>query len=152
MRPALLLAANAAAQLAFSSALGWAMLLPLQPWGEAFRPYFPRGSMLAAHMDWIILGLCQFAASWCMDRWPETESRVAARLLVFGGWVNPTAYVFRGFGVDAFVLEFDSAVHVAATLLSGASAACVLVGWCLLASSLWSVAAGAKEDEDRKRR
>jgi len=141
MDPVKTLAANAAAQLLFSCVLGTLMLVPMQPWGAWLAAHLPLRALLSAHLDWIMLGLSQLGAAFVMDRFPdETESPRTARLLVFGGWVNPTAYVFRGFGVDAFVLG-GGPTQVAAALLAGVSALSLVAAWAAIVAGL---AGGAK--------
>jgi hypothetical protein len=111
MTPEQLLAGNGAAQIAFSSLMGWLMLVPRQPWGKRFTQLRSRDF---AHARWI------------------------AYALVFGGWVNPVPYVLRAFGINAFSLSGDAKQRASAALsglssllITGAWIAIVIDWWCL---------------------
>jgi hypothetical protein len=47
-------------------------------------------------------------------------------LMVFGGWINPLAYVFRAFGVNAFQFSGGLLQRFAAAL-GGVSSAAIVV-------------------------
>jgi hypothetical protein len=53
---------------------------------------------------------------------------------VIGGWLNPLTYVFRGYGVNAFVLA-GAPGQRSASLLGLASSLALATGWGLLAYS-----------------
>ncbi|MBK7859450.1 MAG: hypothetical protein IPJ65_12665 [Archangiaceae bacterium] len=132
MAPPELLSFNAAAQIAFSSLLGWAMLVPMQPWGARFAPRAAlRPALRSAHLDWLMLAFMQFGAAYLLDRWPVTHAPAVAALLVFGGWLNPVPYVMRGFGVDAFSFSGGWKQKLSAGL-SGISSLAITAAWLLV--------------------
>ena len=107
MSPVRALAASGFLQLAISSLLGFAMLVPRQPWMRSAARDARRvrtRDLVAAHVDWIMLALVELAAAWTIDRFAIAHAGWIAALLIAGGWLNPLPYVARGFGVDAFVL------------------------------------------------
>ena len=130
-----LLQLNAGAQILASSVMGTLMLLPLQPW----FPWKAPGKMFkefgAAHLDWFMLGFMQHVAASILSQQvslghPEAAAEVSAisKLLVFGGWMNPTAYIFRGLGIDAFVLGGSKKQFMAA-LLGAVSSSAIILAW-----------------------
>src|SRR4051812_630394 len=120
IRPIALLAFNGSLQILVSSLLGTAMLVPMQPWGRALLPKLNMKALLAVHLDWLMLAFMQFAAAFVMAQWPLTASVPAAWLLVYSGWMNATPYLFRGFGINAFVLA-GPPKQLATALLAGTS-------------------------------
>ena len=136
MDPIKLLTFNAGLQILFSSLFGVVMLVPMQPWGKALRAKIPAKASLAAHLDWIMLGLAQGVAAVGISAFGSPEGLVAPTLLIFGGWVNPTPYLFRGFGVNAFVLG-GGRLQVLASSLAGLSSLAIIAAWSLLLYS-WS--------------
>jgi hypothetical protein len=129
--PALLLAGNAGAQVLVSSLLGTFMLVPMQPWGKQLAVRVNMKALLSTHLDWLMLAFMQFAAAFIMDRWAGTQSLVVAMLLVFGGWTNPTPYLLRGFGINAFVMA-GGAKQRAAAAVAGMSSLAIIAGWAIL--------------------
>lgn len=138
MRETWLLALNAALQIIVSSSLGFAMLLPMQPWGRRIRLPADRKSLLAAHLDWLMLAFMQLGAAFILGRWSLPSRAIIAWLLIFGGWMNPVPYLLRGMGIDAFVFGGGPKQKIAATV-SGTSALAILVGWIVLAVQLADV-------------
>jgi len=122
------LAVNAGFQMVVSSLLGFFMLVPMQPWGKGMVPKINTKALLAAHLDWLMLGFMQWGAAFMMTTWPRTASIAVAGLLVFGGWTNPTPYILRGVGLNAFVLNGSWRQRLAATI-AGASSVALLVAW-----------------------
>lgn len=132
------LVANAVTQFAVSSLLGFAMLLPRQPWFR-YQWSIRQKELLAAHLDWIMLGLVQGVAAVAlgMIQYPGVAwQRAVVGLLLFGGWINPVPYLLRGMGIDAFVLA-GSRVQRLSALLSGTSSMALLVAFVMLAVRLW---------------
>lgn len=128
-----LLALNAALQIAFSSALGFAMLIPLQPWGQRAGKLLRSRLMTAAHLDWFMLAFMQVTAAFLLDRWPVDAPVAAAvaALLVAGGWLNPVPYVLKAAGIDAFVWAGPPRQKIAASV-AGLSSLAILVAWIVL--------------------
>lgn len=125
-----LLALNAALQIVFASTLGFAMLVPLQPWGQRYGKLLRSRLITAAHLDWFMLAFMQATAAFLLDRWPVAPSvaRPVAALLVAGGWLNPVPYVLKAAGIDAFVWAGPPRQKVAASV-AGLSALAILVAW-----------------------
>lgn len=136
MDPLLLLCFNASLQIFVSCLLGVAMLIPLQPWARGLARGFDYKSVGHAHLDWLMLAFMQFGAAFVMKEWPPVRDISTAWLLVFGGWMNATPYLFRAFGVNAFVLAGDWR-QILATSLAGLSSAAVVVAWFKILSVLW---------------
>ena len=136
LESARLLVFSGAAAILFSSIMGFAMLIPLQPWGRAFMKGLNYKQIGAAHLDWIILGLMQglgagvvMAFALKLPIWP-----VAA--LIAGGWLNPLPYLFRGFGLNAF--EFAGGIaQRAAAGLGLLSSIAIVYAWIVILSSAW---------------
>lgn len=129
------LALNAAAQMLVASLLGFAMLVPMQPWGRGLAARFDSRALRAAHLDWIMLALVQQGVAFTLEHWPVRHVDMITALLMFGGWVNPLAYLFRAFGINAFVLSWRPR-QLGAALLVGASAVSLLAGFLLLVIGL----------------
>jgi hypothetical protein len=134
--PVALLAFNGGLQILFSSLFGVFMLVPMQPWGRRLVPKVNMKSLLAAHIDWIMLAFMQFAAAFIMRGWAATTSLTVACLLVAGGWVNPIPYLLRGWGIDAFVFGGPAKQRISAAI-SGASSAAIITAWGALLVRFW---------------
>jgi hypothetical protein len=139
--PTLLLSFNGGLQIVVSSLLGFFMLVPMQPWGRGLAGKVDMKALLAAHLDWIMLAFMQLAAAFIMRSWSATSSTGVAWLLVLGGWLNPTPYLLRGTGINAFVLAGPLKQRIAATI-AGASALSILVAWIVLLLRLAPLLAG----------
>ncbi|MCA2978214.1 MAG: hypothetical protein INH41_04580 [Myxococcaceae bacterium] len=126
MTPTLL--KNAAAQVLAASLLGWWMLVPLQPWGKRFAGLISAKALLAAHLDWVLLGLMQALAAVINHFMPLEAPGPLTAALIAGGWLNAVPYLFRGVGVDAFVFAGPLRQRLATTL-SGASAFVLTAAW-----------------------
>lgn len=134
MTPSNVLVANAFSQFTVAALVGFAMLLPRQPWFR-FKLPLRQKELLAAHLDWIMLGLVQIAGAVAMQS-HTTPSWPVTWLLVFGGWVNALPYLLRGMGIDAFVLAGSPAQRIGAAI-SGISSMALLVAFALMTFSLW---------------
>ena len=129
--PRLLLSANASVQVLVSSLLGAAMLIPMQPWAAGLKAKVHMRALLSAHLDWLMLAFMQWGAVLTMTNWPATRSSTVAILLVAGGWANALPYLFRAFGVNAFVLAGGRGQRAAA-MLGALSSAAIIVAWALV--------------------
>jgi hypothetical protein len=123
---------SAGLEIFVSSLLGYAMLIPLQPWAAHWRPRWPstRG-LMSVHLDLVMLGLSQGVAAFGMHIRPAASDHLSAALLISSGWLNVTPYVWRLAGVDAFVLAGGALQKFAATL-SLASTLALTGGWGLM--------------------
>jgi hypothetical protein len=135
MAPEQLLAWNGGAQLAFSSLLGWAMLIPRQPWGRRWQRLHSR-DITAAHLDWMMLAFMQFGASYSMTRQPLAHVQWIAIALVIGGWLNPVPYALRAFGINAFAFSGDWKQRLSAAI-SGVSSLLITAGWVTIVVEAW---------------
>jgi len=132
MDPVRLLIVSGALLMLFTSLVGVVLLVPLQPWAKKSRFWkrFPAKAVLSAHVDWVVLSLMQFAAALGISQlgapalWP-------AWALVYGGWLNATAYVFRGVGIDAFVFAGPLRQRAVVGLMA-TSVLAILAGWTAL--------------------
>lgn len=122
----------------FASLLGFAMLIPLQPWGRKVFQGINFKQAGAAHLDWIMLGLMQALAAGLIVVFDLSPSSFAVWAMVFGGWLNPLPYVFRAFGINAFALAGPPLQRFAAAL-GAFSSTLIVVAWVLLLASAWEV-------------
>jgi hypothetical protein len=136
-RVASVLMLNASIQILVSTILGFIMLIPMQPWGQDMGSYFPSmHAMLAVHLDWYMLAFMEFSCAVLFIFHPSIASSNISRALMFGGWVNPMAYLLRDIGIDAFVIGGDIR-QMTAALISGLSATCILVSWIVIVGRLY---------------
>ncbi|MBL8937385.1 MAG: hypothetical protein JNM69_22685 [Archangium sp.] len=126
--PLRLLTGNAALQVLVSCLLGFAMLVPRQPWAKRLAPHFDQKALLSVHLDWLMLAFMQWGAVLVMTQWPGAAQPWVAWLLVVGGWLNVVPYWCRAFRIDAFVLA-GPPVQLVAASVSGLSATGLLVAW-----------------------
>jgi hypothetical protein len=119
---------NAAAQIFVACLLGWAMLIPMQPWGAALRKKGASRALLAAHLDWILLALTQCAAAMMHQVFGLRHLTLLTAVLIVGGWLNPVPYLLRAFGVDAFVFAGRWPQRLAAGI-AGVSALALTLAW-----------------------
>jgi hypothetical protein len=127
-----LLVLNGAVQIAFSIAIGFLMLVPLQSWGRPVARFLPKQRDLgSAHLDWLMLALTEFAAAVGVQHLPSGRSTIAASLLVIGTWLNPLPYVLRGYGIDAFVLA-GRPTQIMGALVGLGSSVALATGWAML--------------------
>ena len=132
------LSANASAQVLIASLLGVVMLVPMQPWASGLKAKMNFKALLSAHLDWLMLAFMQWGAVMTMTWWPTARSSTVAGLLIFGGWVNATPYLFRAFGLDAFVLAGRWPQRAAASL-GGISSLAIIAGWSIIC---WKIGVG----------
>ncbi|MBL4617109.1 MAG: hypothetical protein JKY46_05395 [Robiginitomaculum sp.] len=126
-----LLLFSGGAAILFSSLLGVLMLIPLQ----AHQPKKKSGVNFkhigAAHLDWIILGLMQGLAGALIWAFSLDIALWILLLMIFGAWINPLAYVFLAFGINAFQFSGGIMQRLAATL-AGLSSLAIIVAWAVI--------------------
>jgi hypothetical protein len=120
----------------FASLLGTVMLIPLQPWGKGAFKGVNFKQLLAAHLDWVMLGLMQGLAGGLIAVFALAPSPWTVWLMVLGGWLNPLPYLFRAFGINAFALTGSLTQRLAASL-GGLSATMIIVAWTILLLAAW---------------
>lgn len=126
---------SGAAEMLVSSLLGYAMLIPMQPWAQSLRELWPPPRVLmSVHLDLVMLALMQFAAAAGIHALPGAHDRLAAGLLVASGWLNVTPYIWRAVGVNAFVVA-GGGLQRAAALVSLASTLALTTSWIVLLAS-----------------
>lgn len=121
----------------FSTALGFLMLAPMQPWGRSLLKRVNFKQFGAAHLDWLMLGLMQGLAAGLVAAFAVDPPAPAVWAMVVGGWLNPLAYVFRAFGVNAFAFDGDATQRLAATLGLGSSVA-IAYAWMSILAACWN--------------
>lgn len=136
MEAARLLVFSGSAAMFFSTLLGVAMLIPMQPWGRHLAKGFNYRQIGAAHLDWIMLGLMQALAAGLIVLFALKPAAWVVWAMIAGGWLNPLPYIFRAFGVDAFALA-GGPLQRAAALLGGVSATLIVVSWAMLLPAAW---------------
>jgi len=123
---------SAAAEMLVASLLGYAMLIPMQPWGQRLGVRWPPPRVLMSiHLDFVMLSLMQFGAAAGIHALPGPRDGLAAALLAVSGWLNVTPYLWRAAGVNAFVLA-GGALQRAAALLSLVGTLALVTGWLVL--------------------
>jgi hypothetical protein len=120
----------------FASLLGAVMLIPLQPWGKGVFGAINFKQLLAAHLDWVMLGLMQGLAGALIMVFALAPSSLIVWFMVMGGWLNPLPYLFRAFGINAFALT-GSLTQRAAASLGGLSATMIIIAWAVLLWGAW---------------
>lgn len=119
-----------------SCILGFAMLVPLQPWGRGIVRGVNFKQIGAAHLDWIMLGLMQGLAAAVIWVFFLEPSRLVVWAMICGSWINPLSYIFRAFGVDAFSFAGGSLQRMAAAV-GGVSSIALLCAWGNILYSAW---------------
>jgi hypothetical protein len=132
-----LLLFSGAASMLFSTLLGFVMLAPMQPWGRHLLKGLNFKQFGAAHLDWLMLGLMQGLAGGLVIVFTVAPASTAVWAMVIGGWLNPLAYIFRAFGVNAFAFEGSAAQRFAAALGLGSSLA-IAYAWVSILGSCWA--------------
>lgn len=119
-----------------SCLLGFAMLIPLQPWGRKVVQSVNFRQVRAAHLDWIMLGLMQGLAGALIWTFSLQPSPFIVWALIFGSWVNPLSYLFRAFGINAFAFD-GGAIQRFSAALGGVSSAALFLAWASLIHLAW---------------
>jgi len=134
--PQHLLFASAALEFVASCLLGFAMLIPMQPWARGLRERWPPArALMSVHLDLVMLALMQAAAGAGVFVLPGSHDWVAACLLVASGWLNVTPYAWRLVGVNAFALaggplqRFAASTSLISTLALTGGWVTLLAGW-----------------------
>lgn len=120
-----------------SSLLGFAMLIPLQPWGQKLTKGMNFKQLMSAHLDWIMLGLMQALAGGVIVLFGLSPSAWVVWFMVAGGWLNPLPYVFRAFGINAFAFA-GSMTQRAASALGGISSTMIVAAWFMILTAAWT--------------
>jgi hypothetical protein len=123
------LAVSGGLAILWSTMLGFVMLIPQQGRKADGAPTTINWRQIgAAHLDWIMLGLMSMAAALLLTLFGHAVPSLLVAIFIFGAWINPTAYVFRAFGINAFRFS-GSGVQKGASLLSGVSSLAILISW-----------------------
>jgi hypothetical protein len=131
------LALSGSISIFFSAWIGVIMLFPRKPKAESGKSSGVNFKQIgAAHIDWIMLGLMQGLAGVLIFLFQVTPAPYVLWLMAFGAWFNPLPYVFRAFGVNAFVFAGGPVQRMAAAMGSLSSTA-ILLGWSLI---FWVIA------------
>ncbi len=131
------LALSGSVSIFFSAWIGVIMLFPRRSSSDSSEPPNINFKQIgAAHIDWIMLGLMQGLAGLLILLFAIAPVPYVLWLMAFGAWLNPLPYVFRAFGINAFVFAGGPLQRSAATL-GGLSSTAILVSWSLI---FWSIA------------
>jgi hypothetical protein len=131
-----LLVFSGSASMFFATLIGVAMLVPMQPWGRKWAKGLNFRQIGAAHLDWIMLGLMQGLAAGLIVLFALSPPGWVVWAMIVGGWLNPLAYVFRAFGIDAFSMS-GSPLQRFASALGGFSSTLIVVSWAMLLQAAW---------------
>jgi hypothetical protein len=130
------LALSGSISIFFSAWVGVIMLFPRKPKTESGEPSGVNFKHIgAAHIDWIMLGLMQGLAGVLIFLFKVTPAPYVLWLMAFGAWFNPLPYVFRAFGVNAFVFA-GGPLQRSAAAMGGLSSTAILLGWSLI---FWAI-------------
>jgi hypothetical protein len=131
------LALSGSISIFFSAWIGVLMLFPRKPKAETGETSGVNFKQIgAAHIDWILLGLMQGLAGLLIFLFKVTPASYVLWLMAFGAWFNPLPYVFRAFGINAFVFAGPPTQRIAAAM-GGLSSTAILLGWSLI---FWAIA------------
>jgi hypothetical protein len=132
------LALSGSLSIFFSTWIGVLMLFPRKPKpANADSPRVNFKQIGAAHIDWIMLGLMQGIAALLILLFKAAPAPYVLWLFAFGAWLNPLPYVFRAFGVNAFVFA-GGTLQRSAAAMGGLSSTAIIVGWSMI---FWAIAA-----------
>jgi hypothetical protein len=132
------LALSGSLSIFFSTWIGVLMLFPRKPKpGGAEAPSVNFKQIGAAHIDWIMLGLMQGLAGALIFLFKVTPAPYVLWLMAFGAWFNPLPYVFRAFGINAFVFA-GGPVQRGAAAMGALSSTAIIVSWSMI---FWTIAA-----------
>ncbi len=131
IEPARLLVSNALLQITFSAWFGGWLLYRMHGAGRRNGAR----DLVAAHLDWIMLGLVQIAVSRAIEVLDLEGALTPATMIVAAGWLNPVPYLARGLGVDGFTYG-GARVQRTVAVLGGASVLLMTTGltWITIAS------------------
>ncbi|MEP2987757.1 MAG: hypothetical protein ABJN65_16945 [Parasphingorhabdus sp.] len=90
--------------------------------------------LLAAHLDWIMLGLMQGLAALLIFAFSIKPSIWVVIAMIYGGWMNAVPYFLRAFGINAFVFA-GGILAKTANILGGISVFAVIISWAFLLSA-----------------
>ena len=131
------LALSGSISIFFSAWIGVLMLFPRKPKADPNdKPNVNFKQIGAAHIDWILLGLMQGLAGVLIFLFGITPAYYVLWIMAFGAWFNPLPYVFRAFGVNAFVFAGGPVQRIAAGM-GGLSSTAILVSWSMI---FWAIA------------
>ncbi|MDO9453901.1 MAG: hypothetical protein Q7J29_13700 [Stagnimonas sp.] len=131
------LALSGSISIFFSAWIGVLMLFPRKPKADSNDPQRVNFKQIgAAHIDWIMLGLMQGLAGLLIQLFGVTPEPYVLWIMAFGAWLNPLPYVFRAFGVNAFVFAGGPLQRTAAAM-GGLSSTAILFSWSMI---FWSIA------------
>jgi len=111
-----------------SSIMGALMAVPMQNPKLLASKTLNFKQIGAAHIDWIMLGLMSAATGVLVTLFELTLWEPVVWAMVFGAWANPLPYLWRGFGVNAFVFAGGLLQRVT-TAMGIISAAAIIYAW-----------------------
>jgi hypothetical protein len=130
---------SAVMQVLFTTLLGWLMLIPHQVWGNgsAFAVRLRSRDVTMAHVDWVMLALLQFAASYAMSLKSPQQAFIVSRCLVFNGWVAPAVYLAKAWGINGFRLDGKRGVDTLIGLAGLVGVVAFTYGWAQIVRAWW---------------
>jgi len=87
--------------------------------------------LLAAHLDWIMLGLMQGLAAGLIAAFSLEVGLWVIILMIYGAWMNPVPYFLRAFGINAFVFA-GAPIAKFFNILATISVICIITSWSVL--------------------
>ncbi len=130
---------SAVMQVLFTTLLGWLMLIPHQVWGDdfAFAMRLRSRHVAMAHVDWVMLALVQFAAAYAMSLKSPPQAFIVSRCLVFNGWIAPTVYLAKAWGINGFRLDGKRGMDTLIGLAGLMGVIAFTYGWAIIVGSWW---------------
>ena len=123
-----LLVISGCAAIFFSSIMGALMAMPMQNPKLIASKTINFKQIGAAHIDWIMLGLMSASAGVLVTLFELTLWELVVWAMLFGAWANPLPYLWRGFGVNAFVFAGGILQRVT-TAMGIISATAIIYAW-----------------------
>lgn len=130
-----LLIGSALLQLLWTTLLGWTMLLPHQPWSKGLLAKLRSKDVTSAHVDWVILALVQIATAFVIYQQPVPFAVWVARGIAYSGWVAPSTYFLRAWGINAFRMDGKKAVEMVAGLIALSGTVAFTIAWCVVVAA-----------------
>jgi len=105
------------------------MIIPHQSWTRGWLKSLRSHHVAAAHVDWVLLSLVKFGAAYLLTLRPVPNGEVVARLIDFSGWVAPTTYFMKTWGVNGFNLDGKKFVDTVVGLAGFAATTSFTYAW-----------------------
>ncbi len=124
-------------QIAWTTLLGWLMLLPHQAYAPALAVRLRSEGVRHAHVDWVMLALVQFAAAYALTLRKVPDADFCGRLIAFNAWYAPVVYFLRPWGINGFRLDGKKVIDTVVGSLGFVGICAFTYGWGQIAWAWW---------------